>query len=632
MAIVSASTSENMLVLAGPGSGKTRVVVHRCAYLLRVERVPSQSILVLCFNRQAAGELRRRLWDLVGPDAIGVTVLTYHGLAMRLTGTSFADRLSQKADENIDFDQLIDKAIRLLKGEEDIPGLGQDDLRDRLLAGYQHILVDEYQDIDQRQYDLVSAIAGRTLEDDEAKLTIMAVGDDDQNIYSFRGANVAFIRQFEEDYRAKFHYLVENFRSTANIIAAGNTHIFKNQDRMKTEYPIRINKGRERLDIGGDWTHLDPFIQGRVQILKVENRNGQANVLVAQLEKLKKHQPSLHWSDCAILARTHEELAPIRAALEYVGIPVAYARQDLSLPIGRVREIVQFFSALEPIRNDLNRARDLENLLVGMSSKQSEQANLWWDLLSVCLQAWHEETGNSELPVKHAIDSLWEALAEQKRERFLDRGVFLSTVHFAKGMEFDHVFIPDGGWNAQRGSEEEERRVYYVAMTRAKQTLTLFQRQDERNPYCPVLQDELPSDVVVALSPSVENPLLASVLQQRYEIVGLRDVYLDYAGRMNSSNPVHKHLGRVTVGDYVQLRLSGDKLELCDVSGHPIAVLSKGAKERWMDLLENIKSIKVIAMVERRVDDSKDSDFKKLLRAERWDVPVVEVVYCKSVF
>ena len=86
-----------MLILAGPGSGKTRTVVHRCAYLLRVERVRPQSVLVCCFNRHAAIELRRRLTDLVGDDARGVTVLTYHALAMRLLGYSFSGQADQGA-------------------------------------------------------------------------------------------------------------------------------------------------------------------------------------------------------------------------------------------------------------------------------------------------------------------------------------------------------------------------------------------------------------------------------------------------------------------------------------------------------------------------------------------------------
>jgi len=626
MAIVSAPATDNMLVLAGPGSGKTRVVVHRCAYLLRVERVPARSILVLCFNRQAAGELRRRLWELVGPDAIGVTVQTYHGLSMRLTGTSFADRLAQDGDESIDFDQLIDQAIRLLKGEEDIPGLVQDDLRDRLLSGYQHILVDEYQDIDQRQYELVSAIAGRTEKDEDAKLTIMAVGDDDQNIYSFRGANVAFIRQFEADYNAQFHYLVENFRSTANIISAGNAHIFQNQDRMKTEYPIRINKGREGLDKGGAWTHLDPFVKGRVQVLDVGNRNSQANVLVAQFEKLKKHHPALRWTDCAVLARTHEEFAPIRAALEYLGIPVSYARQDLSLPIGRVREVCQFFEALEPVKNEPKRASELLAGLEGGSIPK----NIWRDLLATCLHAWKEETGNSELPVKHAIDYMWEALAEQKRERFMGRGVFLSTVHFAKGMEFDHVFVADGGWAAHKDEGEEERRVYYVAMTRAKQTLTLFRRQDDSNPYCEVLLDRLSGEQIVTLSPVIDAPLPEDILQRRYETIGLKDIYLDYAGRLPASDSVHQQLKNLEVDSHVQLKAKGERLEVCTQAGHPIAKLSSVANERWGNALPLIEGLKVVSMVERRADDSKDPDFRKLLKVDRWEVPILEAVWLDS--
>jgi ATP-dependent DNA helicase RecQ len=196
------------LILAGPGSGKSRTVVHRCAYLLRVERVRPQSILVCCFNRAAAMELRRRLVGLVGRDARGVTVRTYHGLAMRLLGHSFVDANNNARE--IDFGNLIHNAVKLLRGEDAPAGMEADEVRDRLLAGFQHILVDEYQDIDDSQYEMISAIAGRTLEDPDLKLSILAVGDDDQNIYGFRGANVEFIRRFQQDYNAEVHCLVEN--------------------------------------------------------------------------------------------------------------------------------------------------------------------------------------------------------------------------------------------------------------------------------------------------------------------------------------------------------------------------------------------------------------------------------------
>ncbi|MGB5833024.1 MAG: RecQ family ATP-dependent DNA helicase, partial [Thiohalocapsa sp.] len=239
--IVAAPEDGNRLVLAGPGSGKTRVIVHRCAFLLRVLRVPAHRVLVLCFNRSAALELRRRLSDLVGDDARGVTVQTYHGFAMRLTGHSYAERMAgQDNGGGPDFDALIGEAVDLLEGRIELPGIEPDAARERLLAGYRHILVDEYQDIDADQYRMVAAIAGRTANDD--RLTLLAVGDDDQNIYSFRGASVEYIRRFQQDYDAELHYLVENYRSSGYIIAAANALIGHNQERMKRDQPIRIDR------------------------------------------------------------------------------------------------------------------------------------------------------------------------------------------------------------------------------------------------------------------------------------------------------------------------------------------------------------------------------------------------------
>jgi ATP-dependent DNA helicase RecQ len=185
----------NVLVLAGPGSGKTRVLVHRIAYLIRARRENPRGILALAYNRHAAVQIRQRLGELIGGDARGVSVLTLHALAMRLVGASM---IEQKAGADQDFfKKIIEQAVSLLKGDN-LPPEEADEQRDRLLAGFRWILVDEYQDIAPEQYELISALAGRTRQDEDGRINLFAVGDDDQNIYAFNGASVEFIRRFEK--------------------------------------------------------------------------------------------------------------------------------------------------------------------------------------------------------------------------------------------------------------------------------------------------------------------------------------------------------------------------------------------------------------------------------------------------
>ena len=311
VAVVGAAIDRNQLILAGPGPGKTRLVVHRCAWLLQGERQPARSILVLCFNRAAALELRRRLSELIGDAARGVSIQTYHGLALRLTGYSLA-AAAEGGAEPPDFEACLDQAIALLGGQTldtvDAnagagtgagnaiaaaaaaagPNTNPNDQRERLLSGLRHILVDEYQDIDVRQYQLVLAIAGRRVGDQDAHLSILAVGDDDQNIYGFRDTNVAFIRRFRQGYQAEVHHLVENYRSSAAIIACANALIAHNRDRMKGDHPTRIDAGRAGDQVGGRWQRLDSVATGRVQCLQVADEAGQAIAVVHELQRLQQ--------------------------------------------------------------------------------------------------------------------------------------------------------------------------------------------------------------------------------------------------------------------------------------------------------------------------------------------------------
>jgi ATP-dependent DNA helicase RecQ len=163
-------------------------------------------------------------------------------------------------DENFAaaIDEIRRQAIGLLRAtncRRSRPTRGQ---RDRLLGGFRWILVDEYQDIGPQQYELIGALAGRSLRDEDTRLNLFAVGDDDQNIYAFSGASVEFIRRFEADYAARAVHLVDNYRATAHLIDAANRLIAPAANRMKAAQPIRIDRARRQQPPGGDWAKIDP--------------------------------------------------------------------------------------------------------------------------------------------------------------------------------------------------------------------------------------------------------------------------------------------------------------------------------------------------------------------------------------
>jgi ATP-dependent DNA helicase RecQ len=141
-----------------------------------------------------------------------MTVSPYQTLAMLFMGASFAGYTEGPRD----FDGIVMQAVALLRGD----GLTKPEaeaLRETLIQGYRRLLVDEYQDIGPEEYALIGAVAGRSLEDD-LRISLFAVGDDDQNIYAFAGASIDFIRRFEADYAAKPVWLTENYRSTATLL------------------------------------------------------------------------------------------------------------------------------------------------------------------------------------------------------------------------------------------------------------------------------------------------------------------------------------------------------------------------------------------------------------------------------
>ena len=605
VAVVSARPDANMLVLAGPGSGKTRAIAHRCAYLLRVERVRPREILVVCFNHSAAVSLRRRIRDLVGRSASGVTVQTYHGLAMRLLGASLSARMDASG-EMPDLDTLIPAATRMLRGECGIPGVERDEMRELLLSGYRYILIDEYQDINAEQYEMVSAIAGRTLDskNEEARLSILAVGDDDQNIYTFLGANIHFIRRFEKDYRASVHYLVENYRSTAHIIAVSNRLISRNRDRMKGRNPIRVNEGR-RGDPPGD----------PVRAVACADAVHQARHLLETIRQWRKAGGSI-----AVFARTRRELHAVRGALEYASIPFVVAEDGKrgGPPLHRLREARALIEMLQSLEQATIVARQVRERF--QTLEIHEEGNPWVALLDAILGEWEEVTANQGRPPAEVVDYLYESLHERRRDGTAGEGVYLSTVHAAKGLEFDRVALL--GYWPQAGKPsgaEEERRLYYVGMTRARTDLLLYNRADAPNPHLRGLDGE---GLVRETAGRFQEPP-EEVLRLEYAHIGLSGVWIDYPA---FSPSIRQAVARLRPGDAVALEPGDGRIFVRDRDGRRVGALSNAASEAWKEKLPRVKEVRVHSIVEWRRDLQKDAAPAADDGPERWEVALFDVV------
>ena len=618
--IVTDEREQNVLVLAGPGSGKTRVLVHRIAYLIRVRREHPRGILALAYNRHAAIEIRRRLADLIGDEARGVTVLTCHALAMRLVGASFTARAERERSDQEVFREVMRQAITLLRGDGLLPE-DADEQRERLLAGFRWILVDEYQDINAEQYVLIAALAGRTLEDEDRKLTLFAVGDDDQNIYAFNGASVEFIRRFEADYGPKPAFLTDNYRSTGHIIAAANAWIVSARQRMKTDHPIGIDRARAKEAHGGVWEKRDPVAHGRVQMLAVRHDPiDQAQAVMTELRRLAALSPEWDWATCAVIAREWRYLDPVRAFCEVHDIPAQMGSE----------EIPRFWR--------LRETRTLVAWLRGRESRVVDTAALhawleactpgpWITLLQEAVDDYVLETGDATMPVSHCIE--W--LAEWGRKvRQRQRGLLLLTAHSAKGLEFDHVAVLDGGWGRSNRDEDPDapRRLYYVAMTRARQTLTLARfaghpPRDASKQLYP-LPYAFPDSRSVLYRTADGSVARAPAFARQYRRPGLDKINLGFAGRYPARHPVHRSIAALSPGDPLTARVEKPgRWALLNRAGTVVGRLAKSFEPPGGT---RCSSASVLAIVTWSRDAS-ESGYQDHLQCDDWEVVVPELVF-----
>ena len=591
------NTEGPCLVIAGAGSGKTKVLTHKIAYLIDEKGVLPWNILAITFTNKAANEMKERIEGLVGDVAKDIWMGTFHSVCVRilrrfidrigfdssfiifdtsdqrtlikaciknigLDDKMFTDRSVQseisnaknemlepdqytlrangdfrkekialvyemyqkrlKENNAIDFDDIINYTIKILMDNPDVLEYYSDK--------FKYVLVDEYQDTNKSQFTLVTLLASKN-----GNITV--VGDNDQGIYSFRGADISNILNFERDFPGtKIIKLEQNYRCTGNILKAANSVIKNNQVKYKKQL----------------WTEND--VGNLPKVYSAKNEYDEGTYIATQIEHLRREE-KYNYSDFAILYRMNTQSRAIEEILRREGIPYKiigglkfYERKEIKDVISYLRLIQNpsdnislkrvinepkrgigktsldnieklaedtGISMYEIIKNadqyGLNRvflnSREFVNVIEELRNKKDDMkiSELIKETLnkSGYTKALEEE---NTIEAENRIENLDEFLtvaiefedesAENKLSDFLegitlssdidnmeetDDSVTLMTLHSAKGLEFPVVFLvgmeegifPGYKSISEPKELEEERRLCYVGITRAKKNLFL---------------------------------------------------------------------------------------------------------------------------------------------------------------
>lgn len=414
--IIHDKDSKYIVVAAGPGSGKTRVLVHKLASLLQLEDVKHEQLLMLTFSRAAAIEFKTRLIDLIGNAAYFVEIKTFHSYCFDLIG---------KTGNLEEVDDVVHYATEMINNGDVEPG--------KITKSV--LVIDEAQDMDQQEFALVEALMRYNEE-----MRVIAVGDDDQNIYEFRGSDSKYLQSLISTYGAKMYEMVENYRSNSLIVSTANTFVGQIQQRMKSNPIVAIRK--------------EP---GHVQIIR--HRGEHLETPVVQHLSALKPQGSI-----CVLTTTNEEALCVVALLKKHNIRAQLIQSIDGFRFSNLAEVRFFLKLIQnnlksPVISDDN-WKNAKNRLFTKYQDSSCLDNIRNFILEF-------ERINK---LKYFSD-LQEYVNESQYEDYYTKdasAVFVSTIHKSKGREFDHVFLL-----LQKLSNENDEtyRKLYVGLTRAKQSL-----------------------------------------------------------------------------------------------------------------------------------------------------------------
>lgn len=414
--IIQDDTSKYIVVAAGPGSGKTRVLVHKLAALLLMEDVKHEQLLMVTFSRAAATEFKKRLIDLIGNAANFVDIKTFHSYCFDLLGKVG----SLDGVENV----VKDAAEMIRNGEVELGRITKT-----------VVVIDEAQDMDQHEFALIEALMQRN-----DNMRIIAVGDDDQNIYEFRGSNSDYLRSFISKYGAVQYEMVDNYRSKANIVALSNAFVSTISNRMK-------------------------FAPGRA----VQQENGIVQLIhhnCFYLEEAVVNQLVATYKNgtACVLTNTNDEAMRVLSLLTMKGIHATLIQSNDGFCFYNLAEVRFLLKVIDKKFTSHVISDDLWNYAKETLKNTYQNSSC----LDICLKmmADFEETNK----VKYRTD-FFEFILESNYDDFYENkqgAILISTIHKSKGREFDQVYML---MNRNSISTDESCRKIYVGLTRAKEAL-----------------------------------------------------------------------------------------------------------------------------------------------------------------
>lgn len=439
--IIDDHESRCIVVAAGPGSGKTRVLVHKLASLLLLEDVKHEQLLMLTFSRAAATEFKQRLMQLIGNAAHFVEIKTFHSYCFDLLGR--VGNLDEAGD-------VVKQAAEMINNKEVEPN--------RISKTV--LVIDEAQDMSKDDYALVSALMKANEE-----MRVIAVGDDDQNIYEFRGSNSQYLYELTQTEHSRFIEMTENYRSLRHIVNAANDFARNIRQRIKSTPIISMSQedGEVRIvkhpyEIQEKKVYMyQPILEDVTRLLR-NNPSKEADA-----SSRKKNET------ISILTQTNEEAVIMLALLHSHGIKAKLVQSMDGLRFWNLAEVRYFLKKIDQgiketkspiIPDDIWEAAKQQTF-------QKYATSQALPYLRRSLQIF-EQTNRAKY-----YSDLREFVFESSVEDFCDitkSDVVVSTIHKAKGHEFDHVLMLIT--HPEHPTDDILRR-YYVGITRAKRTLTI---------------------------------------------------------------------------------------------------------------------------------------------------------------